>query len=188
MALASVDDVKRALGHQVAADGDLARYLETADSYVRPLLQAYDVSGAQVARFYNVRGNESVRLPLKRAAVPAVRVHELADSAAQVLGPSDYYVTDDSVVLTLGTAENQRVEVDWSGAGIAVPAAVRDAVALTAAALYRRFPKLSSGMRSERIGSYSYTLNDEDVESVMPPMARDLIRPYRAKASAVSTT
>lgn len=188
MALASVDDVKRALGHPVADDEALSHYLETADSYVRPLLQSYDVSGVQSEWYYNVRGTESVRLPLRRAAVPTVRVYELHDSAPRVLGPSEYYVTDDRVVLVLGSDELEKVEVQWSSAGIAVPAAVRDAVALTAAALYRRFPKLSSGMRSERIGSYSYTLNDKDVERVMPPMARDLIRPYRSRASTVSTT
>jgi hypothetical protein len=42
-------------------------------------------------------------------------------------------------------------------------------------------PKLTGGMRSERIGDYSYTLSDKDVDEVMPARARKLLLPYRRR-------
>jgi len=78
-------------------------------------------------------------------------------------------VTYDRVVVTY-TASNE------------VPAPVREAVALTAAAMYRQRGQSVSGIESEKLGDYSYTRAKKDGKGgkggVLPPEALERLEPY----------
>jgi hypothetical protein len=73
-------------------------------------------------------------------------------------------VTYDRVVVTY-TASNE------------VPTPVREAVALTAAAMYRQRGPTVSGVESEKIGDYSYTRR-KDGKGALPPEALERLKDY----------
>lgn len=78
-----------------------------------------------------------------------------------------------------------RVEIDYVAPPV-IPAAIRDATALTAAALYVRGPITASAFTSESLGGYSYTqrpLRGQTTGSneVIPEVAKALLRPLKRK-------
>ena len=83
-----------------------------------------------------------------------------------------------------------RVEIDYTPPQV-VPPVIREATALTAAALYVRGPITSSGFTSESMGGYSYQVRPMRGQSVgsnevIPEVAKALLRPW--KRSRVRTT
>jgi hypothetical protein len=76
-------------------------------------------------------------------------------------------VSYDRVVVTY-TASNE------------VPAPVREAVALTAAAMYKQRGQAVAGIKSEKIGDYSYTRSESDgkAASSIPPEAMARLERY----------
>ena len=192
--LATVEDVRavmRLRDSSLADDADLARSLSVAASYLSTKLPAYGASGGVVQEF-GVSGDQVIRLPFPSATVTAVQVWDADGAAPRLLVPgTDYLVTPNGVRLhghrfvnidpryapAEGPRGYARVDVTWQG-GSDVPEAVREGVALFAASLWGTLPKLSSGMRSERIGDYSYTLGDKDVDTAMPPKALALLKPF----------
>lgn len=200
--LATVADVRRALALRnpaVVDDDTLKYYLNVAASWLEPKIPPYDTaSGTSV--FYNANREGLLYLPVSSAQVTAVRGYDDNTASATVMSAAkwDYVAEDGAVRLLRGALGNlqdpryftppldtlttqwARVEVDWVNSAD-VPWAVREGVALFAAALYQTNSKLTGGMRSERIGDYSYTLNDKDADDVMPQRARKLLKPYMRK-------
>lgn len=187
MALATVADVRQAArlpADPTPPDAELQYWLDVAVSYLTPSLHSWDSAGG-TKTYFVVSAGQHLRLPTPGATVTSVRAFEFPDDDGDILVTGTYYVTDRDLVLSDG-GPYQRLEVTWTWGG-QVPKAVSAAIGLTAAALYLKAPKLAAGMRSERIGGYSYTLSEKDVEGVMPPMAERLLKPYRRRPS-VSTT
>ena len=194
--LATIDDVRAVLRLRdpaLADDADLARVLAVAASWLEPKLRtSYSATGGVIQEFHE-RADEVVRLPVPGAAVTQVAVWYADTSAPSVLTSGiEYLVTSSGVRLygqrypvgdlryapvDVGIRSYPRVEVTWTSAA-SVPEALREGVALFAASLWATLPKLSSGMRSERIGDYSYTLGDKDVDEALPPKAAALLKPF----------
>lgn len=197
--LASIADVRRALGNINQArvsDADLLYYLNVTASVLESKLPEFTTpEGTSV--IFNAPRAGMVWLPIPAAEVTAVRGYESNSGGPTLLsaGKWDYAVQPGGVMLLQernAAIEDPRyftppvdttsltwprVEIDWVNTG-EIPWAVREGVAMTAAALFNTNSKLTSGMRSERIGDYSYTLSDKDVDEVMPARARKLLRPY----------
>lgn len=192
--LASVLDVRAALrlrDETAANDDDLAHSLAVAASWLQDKVPGYGVANGTINEF-NVSTDAVIRLPVRSATVSQVRAWYADTATPTVLtAGTDYLVIEGGVRLFGGRSTGldprygpddvartfARVDVSWSAAD-PVPDALREGVALFAAGLWATNPKLTSGMRSETIGSYSYTLSDKDVEDVMPSRARALLKPY----------
>lgn len=174
----------------ISADG-LSEALDAADSYLRTKLQPFDDKDGGTVKYHNVSRGGSVPLPTDLATVTAARLFRYSDSPAAVLRRDvDFYLDGGRLVLTPKSNAVEwfsRLEVDWGSPG-SVPAAVRDGVALTAAALFAQFPRLFQGTRSERIGDYSYTLSDKEVEDVVPLKALKLLQPFMKRRRGVFVT
>ena len=182
MALASVADVVRVLGLPALEEGDprtaaIEKALEAVESYIIPKLKPFTTEGSTTIR-YNVAGDELIPLPVPGSAVSEVRTFLSPGFFGQsvlVLG-TDYALTDSGIRLFGDHATTyDRLEIDWTYGG-GVPAAVRDGVALAAGALWRGQPAVASGLKSERIGDYSYTVSD--VKTTFPDLARDMLKDF----------
>jgi hypothetical protein len=79
-----------------------------------------------------------------------------------------------------------RLTVAWSASGI-VPKAVRDGVAMVAAATMLQAPADAGGLKSENIGDYSYTRDDKrSIGSlVMPSAAGELLALHAATPNRI---
>jgi hypothetical protein len=67
-----------------------------------------------------------------------------------------------------------------------VPVAVREAVALAAAAFYRQRGQAVSGIESEKIGDYSYARAKKDGKgSSLPPEALERLGPYMGRGQVI---
>ena len=178
IAESSVDDER---------DRQLASSLEAAESWVHVRLrQRFDQETGDTYSVYDHRETDEILLPRIGCVVTAVRI-ALGDELSEVptndsttLTTDQYDVIDGmngarAIRLRAGllyqpfegaTAERmprvyRKVEIDWEPpTGDLVPAAVRDATALLAAGMWKAAPRLAGGMKSEKIGDYSYTLDD----------------------------
>lgn len=202
--LVSVEDVRKVLNLRnpaLANDHDLQEAIEAAISWLRPKMLAWDASGGTDV-FFNVRPNEVLPVPIPEAEVTAIRAYTLPESAAVAFASPQHYFVGNGVIRLTGQGWGwdprvyapgdyvgqgySRVEVDWQNTQ-QVPAALRMGIALFAAGLFNTNTKLTSGMRSESIGGYSYTLSDKDVEHVMPPRAKALLKPFMKKRRVLTT-
>lgn len=77
-----------------------------------------------------------------------------------------------------------RIEVDYIPTGV-VPPPVRDATAITAAAIYLRGPMTASGFTMERLGDYMWTTRNfrsaAGSNEVVPEVAKALLRDYKRR-------
>jgi hypothetical protein len=202
--LVSPADVRRLLPQVQASDAQLQFYIDVVLSYLGPRLLPLD-AGTGTAVFYKVRQGESLPLPVYGATVTSVTVWDVSTSVGRPLTSPDYWEADGGILRTTDpsgawgydprywvppfdtTASHyHKVVVEWEAPAVA-PAAFKEGIALWAASLLQTNPKLTSGMRSERIGDYSYTLADRDVESVVPARARVLLKPFLRKRRVLST-
>lgn len=189
MALSTVADIRRVgkLADSIP-DAELAPALETAESYLRTKLARWDDSAGGTTKFYNITGTAQLPLPSPDAIVTAVRLyHGYRDATGELVPTTDYATGTGYVTLLrddLSSYYYARAEVTWTNVGT-VPAAVRDGVAMVAASLYSQYGRATAGMRSERIGDYSYTLSDKDIESVVPAKALELLKPFFRTKSGV---
>jgi hypothetical protein len=200
--IASVADVRRVLRlgpGQVVSDDDLAYILNVAWSYLSPKLPDFSAANG-TETFYEVHAGDVLHLPHDGSSVSAIRGYGDPRGSATILVTGDFDVLPTGVKLwnrgfgldaRYGPFDDTRsrwakVEIDWER-GVAVPYAVREAVALAAAGMYELNPKLIKGMRSERIGSYSYTLSDKDVEGAVPPRVWELLRDYMKRKTVFVT-
>jgi hypothetical protein len=175
--LATIADVRRlAPGTSGKTDEEVGYALEVAESYLRERLLPFTETATE--RLYGVRGNQVIFLR-PEITVAAVRTWDAHDGASYLRAtPADFLPTTEGVRLMHSSETTwPRVEVDYVWAGD-VPPAVREGVALTAANFLVTLPQLASGLRSERIGDYSYTFSDKDLEAAIPRRALQLMRPW----------
>jgi hypothetical protein len=178
---ASVADVKRILQLTDTSQDEAIRVaLAAVESWAQPLLGNLTVTGDQSEMYYDVREDATLYLPQADVVVTCVRVHGSGNWWPGETWPWDlgygrnYDVTDDGRVLlrpfTLyapfegAWAQRQirtfdRVEVFYTASG-RVPPAVTEGIAFIAAGYHKDGPRALTGLTSERIGDYSYTLGD----------------------------
>lgn len=207
--LATLSDVQRVLQYATLTSAQveqLQEALEVADALLRVKLQTFDSSSGTAAYYHSVPG-AGLNLPVNGAAVTAVRTYLTPDADPILLTADLFQVADTHVLLErrlwdmpwpygYGTQLVEgtdlvvaRVEVDWTYTG-GIPKPVRDAVALTTGALWSQGPKFVSGLKSERIGDYSYTLGGGGVgeqDALIPAAALSLVKPYLKRRSVFVT-
>lgn len=194
--IASTDDVRRVLrltNEAMASDADLQIALDVVVSWLANKLPDYMTStGTQV--FYDVRPGDVLPVPQPYGTITGITATAYG-SATTLVPDTDYYATDGLIVLRRrwrwdALAHHQRtwdkVAVSWENV-LDPPEALVEGVAMAAANLWSTSPTLVKGMRSERIGSYSYTLSDKSVDDVLGTRARALLRPFMRKHSVFVT-
>ena len=208
--LATLADVQRVLQYSTltaAQVEQLQEALEVADALLRTKLQAFDTSSG-TSVFHHAVPGAGLPLPVNGASVSEVRTYLTPAAEPIILTSNLYQVSDTHVLLerrlwdmpwpygygtdwVVGSDRVvARVEVDWAYAN-GVPKPVRDAIALTTGALWSQGPKFVSGLKSERIGDYSYTFDGggqgTNPERFIPAAALGLIEPYRKRKSVFVT-
>jgi hypothetical protein len=188
VAYASVADIKRVL--QLTDDDDvrdnqLRASLDAVESWVEPKLRHLGREGAQIEVYFDTPEDATLHLPADDCVVTKVKVFETASAQGIALSPTElglslgYDLTDDgrlilrpSLLVTPfeGASGSRylhtyaRVEVHYIGSGV-IPRAVTEAVAILAAGHWRFGPNILSGLNSEKIGDYSYTMEKPDAQS-----------------------
>lgn len=205
-ALASLADIKRVMKlgtTDATTDAQLLEALDVANAILKPKIQTFDISAGTGYHFHVVQGSY-LPLEVNDANVSEVRAYVTPDGDPIILNASQYQIggaprsANTAVLLereTWGaswphgfddhldqsTPAFARVEIDWTYTD-GVPKPVRDAIAMTAGALWSQGPKYISGLKSETIGDYSYTFDGiGKAESLVPSAALDLISQYRAR-------
>ena len=73
----------------------------------------------------------------------------------------------------------QNIDITYTGGYAAIPDEVQDAVILIAMNLYSLGSKANPGLKSERLGEYSYTRMDATAMDPMTPAVKGLLGEYR---------
>lgn len=188
MALATLTDVRRVLRittDDVFRDAALQAALDATEEWFRARSGwQYDEDGNGTAKFYAIPSGGSIRLPLAPATVTAVRMAPA--------GTPDSLWADSFTSLSTGSWQLQRgrtlrlkdwrslgigggtysawdVEVDYT-APVLASRSVRDGVARLAAADWMGTGgggDSVSGITSEKIGDYSYTIGSSGASDVV---------------------
>lgn len=211
MAIASVEDVKRVLKSEEANNIVVVQAaLGAAEDYVRRVTGrnwATDTTQT-TATFNNVRDDSMLEMPEEDASIDEVKIFVTAGSSGDVLVENDGYqvirggrkvqllprheipILREAATRNLGGGfrsgrstpiDYERVEVKYTPSGN-VPAAVREATALMAAALVARQGDQVKGLSSETLGDYSYSIGQGGAtlgSDAVPAQARALLRPFR---------
>jgi hypothetical protein len=194
--LATPDDVARVLAVEPTPDPPWAEAaLETASSWARKFLRRPDLGtdGELVEKFFHIANNAFV--PIEGVPV-SVSVVAATGEAPTVL-PTDLWEYDGEGIRLFpnpdvwwvnGFAKRapwaadrgyyRRVEVT-SEVDAEIDPIVRDGVAIAAAALITRAPRLAKGLNAERIGDYSYTLTRVETSDPWFEQAKSILRPMR---------
>lgn len=183
MALASLTDVKRILripptSVDAERDANLRAALDAIESWASRSLKGLTASGSQVETYFDIYEDATLHLPGDDIVVTKVTVWLYPSSepvdwfAADTTGGPRYQVTDDGKlilrpVLNMNSDAGrtllrcyERVDVFYEGTGV-VPRGVTEGIALMAAGYYSEGPQILRNVKSEKIGDYSYTLNDQ---------------------------
>jgi hypothetical protein len=209
-ALASLDDVNRILGHTTGADETVdaktRAALDAIHSWADKALWKISAEGQNVECYFDVGEDATLYLPADDITVTKVKIYPYASGNDAFFfiytnaqsGTGQGYDLDDQGRLMLrpmGTFEPfegaraerlhrtySRVEVHYLGTGV-VPRAVTEGVAFLAAGYISYGPLVLAGMRSERIGDYSYTLANAGPDEELPYLrqARLFLSPYLRK-------
>lgn len=196
-ALATPADVRRVLRMTVAqaSDASVQPALDAVTSWLGERLPEYDAT-LGTTTYLDVEVPSDIYL-----AVPGASVVEIRTRDGAVIPSSSYDVTRKFVRVRYGTSWPQRssllvggsrsyvydlLKLDWMR-NFTVPQAIVEGAALTAAAYWLQGPQLATGMRTERLGDYSYTLSDKDVEQMMPPKAKALLGPFLNRRRVTTT-
>lgn len=206
--VAQVADVKRLLNipsTDTSSDDYLAKALEAAlDVVANWLRRDYrTVDTNQTKTYYDVKEDGTIPMPFPGAQITTVRFFRTPSATAYTgVVTTDYEIEDGGRTIRLHPTffdvpfegavsahlpDNwSRIEVDYTPS-TAVPSAVRDGVALTAAAIFKRSPIAAGGLTSENLGDYSYTMKPMrgatgvgDSETI-PDMAKAMLRPYKLR-------
>lgn len=179
MALATLTDVRRVLRittDDVLRDASLQASLDAAEEWFRARSGwQYDEDGNGTAKFYAIPSGGAIRLPLAPSTVLAVRIApsgtpdslwadaftSLSTGSWQLQRGRTLRLKDwRSAGITGGTYSTWDVEVDYTAPALA-SRSVRDGVARLAAADWMGTGgggDVLSGITSEKIGDYSYTI------------------------------
>lgn len=184
-ALASVDDVNRILGYSTGddpvRDSKMRANLDAVESWADGALWKISAEGPQVEVYFDIPEDATLYLPATDITVTKVKIIPYAagdDSFFYIFVNSEagnlngYDVTDDGRLIlrpmrTVAPFEGvradrllrtySRVEVHYEGTGV-IPRSVTEGIAFLTAGYHRYGPKVLEGMKSEKIGDYSYTL------------------------------
>jgi hypothetical protein len=214
MNIASLADVKR-VGHftddNPTRDAALRAALAARQSWADTKMWKLTASGPQVETYWNVFEDATLQLPAVDVVVTKVKVYDnpsatgvqlspitlgqgggydISDSGTLQLRPSMFVTPFEGAVATRRLRLFNRVEVFYLGTGV-VPQAVTDGIAMLAAGDYVSGGTIFGGIKSEKIGDYSYTLNGPaDNASGQPEYverAMAMLRPF-IKRSRVMVT
>lgn len=199
MAIAVTADVKRILERSDDdIDAQLSPTLESAEQWVRDRTgRDWDQSGIVTQPFYNIRQGKTLRLgDIAPKSITSVTTYLTADATGSVLTANTDYQLEDKGKLHL-YFNRLRSPVGLPGATVRilpsifakvvvvykargqVPAPVREATAIIAAASFNGIAAAISGMRSERMGDYSYQRDTRDKGGlVIPQAAMAYLAPY----------
>ena len=183
MALASLADVKRILrltDDNPTRDAEIRAALDAVESWAESALWKISLPGAQCEVYWDIPEDATLFLPAADVTVTRVKVFEYPSSAGVPLSPIElglghgYDLDDDARLMLRPTlyyspfegAGGQRrlrtysrVEVHYIGTGV-VPRAVTEGIAFLAAGYWKDGFRALTGLTSERIGDYSYTLGE----------------------------
>lgn len=213
MAYASVADIKRVLQYtddDPVRDAQLRASLDAVESWAETRLRHLGRSGPQIEVYFDVAEDATLHLPADDIVVTKVKVFASASSTGLLSFPSElghapgYDLTDDGrlilrpsfqVVPFEGAIAERtlryysRVEVHYIGSGL-MPRAVSEGLAILAAGHWRFGPNILSGLNSEKIGDYSYTMEKPDASSgatSYQSSAMWFLRPYLRKMRVTVT-
>lgn len=184
---ATLSDVKRVLNISEESvdderDAKIRASLLAMESWVAGKLDGLSDKGDQVAAFFDIAEDATIHMPASDITVTKVKVFEYPSAAGIALSAVElgfghgYDLTDDGDVLlrpTLGVSPFEgaaasrvlryysRVEVFYEGTGV-IPQHVTEGVAFLAAGYFEDAPRTLAGLRSEKIGDYSYTRDTAD--------------------------
>lgn len=191
--LASLYDVRLALRIPSSdvneeRDAQLRVALEAVEGVFIDRLKNITASGPQMIVWYDVYEDATIHLPSSEITVTKLNVFEYPSSPGIPLSPIElgfghgYDLTDDGCILlrpTLAfspfegaTAQRRlraysRVEVHYIGNGVINPT-ITAGIAYLAAGWWQDAPRAMSGLTSEKIGDYSYTLGDLAADDGIP--------------------
>ena len=180
---ASLDDVKRILRvttEDETRDAQLRASLAAVESLMEQKIPYVPKGQDDFYCYFDIPEDATLTLPAKDVVLTKLQVFEYPSSAGVPLSPIElglghgYDLKDDQIILrpTLfvspfeGASSQRRlrvyarVEIHFVGSGI-VPTALTEGVALLAAGYWQDGPRALQGIKSERIGDYSYTLGNQ---------------------------
>lgn len=200
----SVEDVMMLLGLEDVSTYQeirIERAIESAKSWAKRYLR-YDyenLTETGTETFYDVNEDGAIPTPVEGATILSVTVFRAPGSSGEELSNTSYAWNDRQILLwpiqvyspfegatatrIFGTYRKVVVEYDSSDVGI--PPGIRDGVALAAAAIWLRSPKLAGGLSSESIGDYSYSLAKAAGEHPMFGEAKALLHSFRRQTQMV---
>lgn len=213
--LADVADVKRILRFtdtDTDRDAQLQASLDVMQVVARRMLpKNLGRSGSLMEVWFDVPEDSTLRLPDSSAVVTMVKVFEYPSAYGVPLSPISLglghgYDQDDQGNLMLRPTlfvspfegasavrrlrSYSRVEVNYIGDG-AIPKDVTEGVAWMAAGYWKDGPRALQGLTSEKIGDYSYTLDNTGGTSSMPEwytQAMFFLADYMKRRSRVTVT
>jgi hypothetical protein len=151
--------------------------IEAASSWARRFLRRPElgVAGTTVEKYFHVSNNGYVPTEGQPTAISVVTVpgespQPLDDELWEYDGEGVRLFPNPDIWWV------DEVTVDQSGD---IDPLVRDGVAVAAAALMTRAPRLAKGLNAERIGDYSYTLTRIETSDPWFEQAKSLMRPMR---------
>lgn len=212
-ALASTDDVKRILrltDTNASRDAEIRAALDSVLSWADSRIVLAG-TGRQVETYFDVYEDATLRLPVGDLTVTMVKIFEYPASDGYLVSPiqlglgNGYDITDDGSLYLRplmgvtpfegawarrGLRMYSRVEVYYEGSGV-VPRALTEGIAMLAAGYWNDGPSVLSGLKSEKIGDYSYT-SDTSVDPATGKPAYEksamwFLKPYMKKARVMVT-
>lgn len=203
MALAVLADVRRYLSNASGIDDtDLTPHLQAAEEWVRRHYHGvWDAVGTVTETFNFKRQDALLKLREESPTDVVITVFWTAASSGRILTVNTEYVLmpDGRIALQFDQFVNPRglenvvvrvspdtyevVQVAYTPSGV-VPATVREAVAIIAAAAYEQKGLDVSGLQSERLGDYSYSRGgmkstESGQEILIPRRALVMLGPHK---------
>lgn len=210
MALANLADARRYLPGVTVEDATLQPLIDASEEWVKEWAHAnWDESGPVTENFYQVRAGSRIKLKDHAPSNVVVSTYLQTSSTAAVLSATTGYRLQDNGYIQLRPLDRggriqglrpeeldayssdplvySRIEVAYDAAGV-VPKSVTEAVAIIAAARFTRSAAEISGIQSESLGDYSYTMKGKDAQTIpgIPESALVYLAPFKRTRHAVS--
>jgi hypothetical protein len=196
-ALASLDDVNRILGRTTGADetadAKTRAALDAVNSWAESALWKISAEGPNVEVYFDQPEDGTLYLPAPDVTVTKVKIfpygsgndsffflytnsmsgtgqgYDIDDQGRLILRPMRTFAPFEGARAERFLRTYSRVEVHYIGTGV-IPKGVTEGIAFLAAGYIEYGPKVLSGMKSERIGDYSYTLQGQGTDEELPYM------------------
>lgn len=201
MALASLNDVNRILGHttgeDTSRDDKVRAALEAVESWAETALWKISAEGPNVEVYFDIKDDATLYLPAGDITVTKVKIiprasgndafywiyvastsstgqgYDLDDQGRLMLRPMRSVAPFEGAHASVYGQTYDRVEVHYEGTGI-IPRAVTEGIAFLTAGYVAYGPQALQNVKSERIGDYSYTLGGVGNNDELPYMTQAL--------------